>query len=106
VNKFGAKDYEKVFFSQVIFCGDSGMPTKLDSTRVALILLHGAHIRPYNSLPPLHALAFAMGTHVWLGRPVEPAPAGADTVGCAYLTMPEELVQRVVASVSWKSWRG
>ena len=76
------------------------------------------HIRVANKLPPLHALAFAMGTHARLGSAAPasaascgtvlwrtlrsmsantsaPAPAPVST-GCAFASLPEELVQRVV----------
>ena len=81
---------------------------------------HLQHPAPVK-LPPLNALAFTMGTHTRLGSVVPTsAPAGgssrrsqrledkalataADTsTGCAYVTMPGELLQRVVeACVSW-----
>jgi len=101
--------------------GHNDMLTKLVPTCVAPHLLQGARVGRCNSLSPLHALAFAMGTHVRLGSAVPTAtPAGggskrslrqegkvlaaaADTsTDCAYVTMPGELVQRVVeACASW-----
>jgi len=90
-------------------------------TKVAPHLLQGARVGRCHGLPPMHALAFAMGTHVRLGsseptalsaggsskrrpqRQQGKAPAVADQdKDCEYVTMPGELVQRVVeACVSW-----
>jgi len=91
-------------------------------TRIAPSLLQGARVGRCHNLPPMHALAFAMGTHSRLGSCA--APTGVAAGGssqrrsqrqqgktlavadkgkdCEYVTMPGELVQRVVeACVSW-----
>ena len=101
--------------------GHDDMLTKLVPTCVAPHLLQGARVGRCHSLPPLHALAVAMGTHARLGsaaptatpawgsskrsrRLQGKAPAAtADTsTDCSYVTMPGELVQRVVeACTSW-----
>jgi len=99
--------------------GHDGMHTKLVPTRVAPHLLQGMRVGRCHRLPPLHALAFAMGTHVRLGsaaptavfargssrrsRRLEgKAPAADTSLDCAYATLPRELVQRVVeACASW-----
>jgi len=101
--------------------GHDDMLAKLVPTCVARHLLQGARVGRYHSLPPLHALAFAMGTHARLGSAAPTAlPAGgsskrlrrlqgeapsaaADTsTDGAYVTMPGELVQRVVETcASW-----
>ena len=95
---------------------------------VAQQILQGARVGRCHKLPPFNALAFVMGTHARLGSVVPTsAPAGgsssrrsrrlegktpaatADTsTGCAYVTMPGELVQRVVeACASWpEGWAG
>ena len=72
-------------------------------TIVAPQLLQGARVGRCHSLPPMLALAFAMGTHPRLGSADETAVAGADTTNCVYASMPGELVQRVVETcVSWE----
>jgi len=100
--------------------GHDDMLTKLVPTCVAQHLLQGARVGRCHSLPPLHALAFAMGTHARLSSAVPTATpvvggsrksrrqegkvlAAADiSRDCAYGTMPGELVQRVVeACASW-----
>jgi len=68
--------------------------TKLVPTLVAPALLQGARVGRCYGLPPLHALAFAMGTHSRLGRA---APAAADNgMDCVYASMPGELLRRIV----------
>ena len=70
---------------------------KMTPTLVAPHLLQGARVGRCHALPPLHALAFAMGTHSRLGSAV--ADNGTDS---EYLSMPGELLQRIVdASASW-----
>jgi len=101
--------------------GHDDLLAKLVPTCVAPHLLHGARVGRCHRLLPLHALAFAMGTHARLGSAAPTAsPAGAgskrsrrlegtapaataDTsTDCAYVTMQGELVQRVVeACASW-----
>ena len=101
--------------------GHFNMHTKLVPACITLHIQQGARIGRCHKLPPLNALAFTMGTHTRLGSVVyTSAPAGgssrrsqrledktlataADTsTGCAYVTMPGELLQRVVeACVSW-----
>ena len=94
---------------------------KLVPTPVASHLLQGARVGRCHNLPPMHALAFVMGTHTRLGIAAptaaapgdscksqrDKAPAAADNGnGCEYVTMPGELVQRVVeACVSWPEGR-
>ena len=71
--------------------------TKMTPTLVAPHLLQGARVGRCHALPPLHALAFAMGTHSRMGSAV----ADNDT-HCECLSMPGELLQRIVdASSSW-----
>jgi len=71
--------------------------TKMVPTRVTPALLQDARVGRCHGLPPLHALAFAMGNHSRLGRAAQPAPAAADKgKDCAYVSMPVELVQRIV----------
>jgi len=105
--------------------GHGDMHTKLVPTCVAHHHLQGARVGRCHRLPPLNALAFAMGTHVRLGiaaptsasaggssrrsRRLEgkaPAAAADTSTGCAYVIMPGELVQRVVeACASWPEGR-
>jgi len=71
--------------------------TKLVPTRVAPALLQDTCVGRCHGLPPLHALAFAMGNHCRLGRTEQTALAAADKgKNCAYVSMPGELVQRSV----------
>ena len=95
-------------------------------TRIAHSLLQGARIRRCHDLPPIHALAFTMGTHSRLDscstatvmtaggssqrrlqRQQGKTPASADKgKDCEYVTMPGELVQRK-ACVLWpEGWAG
>jgi len=61
------------------------------------VLLQRARVGHSHALPPLHALAFAMGNHSRLGRGAQTAAAAADNgKDCAYVLMPGELVQRIV----------
>ena len=91
-------------------------------TIVALHLLQGTCVGRCHSLPPMLALAFAMGTHPRLGsaahadtvaggsrksrRQHGTEPGATDTMGCAYEDMPGELVHRVVETcMSWPEER-
>jgi len=105
--------------------GHGDMHTKLVPTCIAQHLLQGAHVGRCHRLPPLNALAFAMGMHARLGSVAPtsasaggssrrsqrlegkaPAAAADTSTGCAYVIMPEELVQRVVeACASWPEGR-
>jgi len=98
---------------------------KLVPTLVAPHLLQGSRVGRCHDLPPMHALAFAMGTHARLGSAAPTAlAAGGGSQGrsprqqgktpvavdkgndCEYVMMPGELVQRVVeACVSWPEGR-
>jgi len=103
--------------------GHSDGQPKLVPTLVAPHLLQGArieHCHGWARLPLLHALAFAMCTHSRLCSSAESAPAGGgrrsqrqeakalaaadNSKGCDYASMPEELVQRVVAACGVRSW--
>ena len=46
-------------------------------TRIAPSLLQGARIGRYHDLPPIHALAFAIGTHSRLGSCAAPMAVAA-----------------------------
>ena len=71
----------------------SGMPMWVP-TRVDPGLMLVALIGPCHKLQPMHAMAFAMGTHSRLGG------------GCVYVTIPSELVQRVIeACTVWPEGR-
>jgi len=77
--------------------------------RVNPALLKGARVGRHHGLPPLHALAFAMGNHSRLGHAVQTAPAAADKgKDCEYVLMPGELVERIVeACGAWPvGWTG
>jgi len=77
--------------------GHGDFETKWVPTLVAPALLHGARVGCCHGLPPLHALAFAMGNHSRLGSATQTAPAAADkSKDCEYVSMPGELVQRIV----------
>jgi len=98
---------------------------KLVPTRITPQLLQGSRVGRCHDLPPMHALAFAMGTHARLGSAASTAtvagggsqtmsqrqqgrtPAAADKgKDCEYITMPGELVQRLVEEcVSWPEGR-
>jgi len=101
---------------------------RLIPTRIAPQRMLGARVGRCHSLPPLHVLAFAMGTtHARLGSaaqtetPVgvekksqrnqdkEPADAvttSDDSIGCAYATMSDDLLKQVVAACgSWPEGR-
>jgi hypothetical protein len=98
---------------------------KLVPTLIAPHLLQGSRVGRCHDLPPMHALAFAMGTHTRLGSAAPTAlaagggrqrrsqrqqgktPAAVDKGNdCEYVMMPGELVQRVVeACVSWPEGR-
>ena len=81
--------------------------TKSVPTRLAPALLLGMRVGRCYGLPPLHALAFAMGNHSRLGRAAQTAPAAAHNgKDCAYVSMPGELVQRIVeACGTWPEGR-
>jgi len=105
--------------------GHANREAKWVPTRIAPSLLQGALVGRCHDLPPMHALAFAMGTHSRLGSCAAPtvtaggssqrrsqrqqgkAPAATDKgKDCEYVAMPGELVQRVVeACVSWPEGR-
>jgi len=104
-------------WGNVLGLGHANGEAKWMPTRITPSLLQGARVGRCHDLPPMHALAFAMGTHSLLGSRAAPTavvaggsnqrrsqrqqgktPAAADK----YVTMPGELVQRVVeACVSW-----
>ena len=83
--------------------------------------LKGARVGCCHDLPPMHALAFAMGTHSRLGSCTAPlavaaggssqrrsqqqqgrAPAAADKgKDCEYVAIPGELVQWVAKACVW-----
>jgi len=111
--------------SVVVGLGHTDWQVKELPTLVAPHLLQGAGVVRCHDLPPMHALAFAMGTHARLGSAAPTAlpaggssqrrsqrqqgktPAAADkAMDCEYVTMPGELVQRVVeACASWPEGR-
>jgi len=71
--------------------------TKLVPTRVAPALLQDTRVGRCHGLPPLHALAFAMGNHSRLGRTEQTVLAVADKgKDCVYVSMQRELVQWIV----------
>jgi len=73
---------------------------KLVPTRVARHLLQDACVGHCHELPPLHALAFAMGAHPRLGNSKEvqnlSVLANNSSKGCAYVGIPGELVELMV----------
>ena len=76
--------------------GHANQQAELVPTRVVPYLLQGVRVgRCLQFLLPMHALAFAMGTHVRLGSGDETGPA-ADATGCAYSEMPGEIVMKLV----------
>ena len=106
--------------------GHANAKAKLVPTRIAPSLLQGTRVEPCHDLPSMHVLAFTIGTHSRLGSCAAPmavaaggssqrrsqrqqgkALAAADKgKDCEYVTMPGELVQRVVeACVSWPEGR-
>ena len=87
--------------------GHIDVQVKLVPTLVAPHLLQGSRVGRCHDLPPMHALAFAMGTHARLGSAAPTALAAIDKGNdCEYVMMPGELVQRVVeACVSWPEGR-
>jgi len=77
--------------------GHSYGETKFVPTLVVPALLQGARVGCCHELLPLHALAFAMGTHERLGRAAQTVLTSTDHgKHCEYLWMPGELVQRIV----------
>ena len=91
---------------------------KLAPIFVAPLLLQGVRVRRCHNLPPVHAQGGAKGTHKRLGaiqtatsagassrrsrRQLGKAPAAANNVqDCEYLSMPGDLVQRVVEACMW-----
>jgi len=76
-------------------------------TPVAPALLQGVRVGRCYGLPPLHALAFAMGNQFRLGRTAQTVPAATDNgKDCAYVLMPGELMQRMVeACGAWQEGR-
>eukprot|EP00277_Geminigera_cryophila_P022957 CAMPEP_0179479202 /NCGR_PEP_ID=MMETSP0799-20121207/57499_1 /TAXON_ID=46947 /ORGANISM="Geminigera cryophila, Strain CCMP2564" /LENGTH=460 /DNA_ID=CAMNT_0021290711 /DNA_START=165 /DNA_END=1548 /DNA_ORIENTATION=- len=106
--------------------GHADGKTKLVPTHIAPHLLQGSRVGRCHDLPPLHALAFAMGTHARLGSAAPTAlvaggdskrwsqrqqgktPTSADKgKDCEFFTMPGELLHRVVESCesSWPEGR-
>jgi len=100
--------------------GHDDMLAKLVHTCVTQHILQGARVGRYHSLPLLHVIAFAMGTHTRLGGAAPtatpagggrswwlegkaPAAAANTSTDCEYVMMPGELVKRVVeACTSWR----
>jgi len=102
--------------------GHANAEAKWMPTCITPSLLKGTRVGPCHNLPPMYALAFAMGTHFRLGSCAAPTavaaggssqrrsqrqqgktPAAADNgKDCEYVTMPGELVQ---ACVSWPEGR-
>jgi len=95
---------------------------KLVPTLIAPAFLAGARVGRCHSLLPLDiVLAFVMGTHARLGSAMQAATSAGggskrggvlqevgayDRKGCAYVTMPADLLQRVVeACMSWPEGR-
>ena len=88
-------DEEEIEVSTGLGHGDGEI--KLVPTLVAPALLQGARVGRCHGLPTLLALAFAMGNHSRLGRAAQTAPAAVDNCrDCGYVSMPGELVQRIV----------
>jgi len=89
--------------------GHTDRQAKLVPTLVTPHLLQGERVGRCHNLPPMHALAFAMGTHARLGSAAPtalPAEGSSQDKDCDYVTMLGELVQRVVgACVSWPEGR-
>jgi len=87
--------------------GHGDFETKLVPTRVAPALMQGARVGRCHGLPPLHALAFAMGNHCRLGRAAHTVlAASVNSKDCEYVSMPGELVQRIVeACWAWPEGR-
>ena len=102
--------------------GHANREAKLVPSRIAPRILQGARVGRCHDLPPMHTLAFAMGTHSRLGSCAAPTAMAAGVGSqrrsqgqqgktlaaaekgkdCEYVTMPGELVQRVVeVCVSW-----
>ena len=57
--------------------GHANAEAKLVPTRITPSLLQGARVGPCHDLPPMHALAFAMGTHSRLGSCAAPTGRGS-----------------------------
>jgi len=112
-------------WGEALGLGHANRKAKLVPTHIAPLLLQSTRVGCCHDLSPLHALAFAMGTHARLGSAAPTAlPAGGGSQrklqrrqgrtlaaadkgkDCEYVTMPGELVQRVVeACVSWPEGR-
>jgi len=102
--------------------GHCACDTKLVPTLV--VMLQGVRVGCCHGLPPMHALAFAMGNHPRLGRAAQIAPAVAvccsvlqcvpavapastdNGTDCEYVSMPGELVQRIVEACGGVSLEG
>lgn len=93
-----ARDYEKALhlgLEAPAGLGHEDLNDKLVPSLVVSLWDLGAHVGCFLRLPPLHALAFAMGTHERLGA------GGSDCdsegyKGCEYLAFPGELIRRMV----------
>ena len=105
--------------------GHADKQAKLVPTHITPLLLQGSRVGRCHDLPLMHALALAMGTQARLGSAAPTAlsggggsqrssrrqqgkmpPAADKGKDCEYVTMPGELVQRVVeACVSWLEGR-
>ena len=79
-----------------------------DSTAMSLLPtciaphhIQGERVGRWHRLPLLCALAFAMGTHDRLGSNLHTASAAANTMGCAYVMMPGDLVKRILETCQW-----
>ena len=86
--------------------GHADLQHKFVPTRIASHLLQGARVGRCHSLPPEHALAFAMGTHSRLGSVQATAIAtasGADSgTGHAHMSiLDDNLVKMVVDMCAW-----
>eukprot|EP00277_Geminigera_cryophila_P002326 CAMPEP_0179427482 /NCGR_PEP_ID=MMETSP0799-20121207/13417_1 /TAXON_ID=46947 /ORGANISM="Geminigera cryophila, Strain CCMP2564" /LENGTH=482 /DNA_ID=CAMNT_0021202547 /DNA_START=278 /DNA_END=1726 /DNA_ORIENTATION=+ len=112
-------------WGEAVALGHASGETKFVPTLVATQQLQGVRVGRCHDLPPMHALAFAMGTHVRLSSaaPIAETAGGAsqgrlqrqqgkasatadEGKDCEYATMPGELVQRVVeACGSWPEGR-
>ena len=99
------------------YCEETDVPRPVALVTVDFPL--GSRVGAFHGLLPAHAMAFAMGTHVRLGRraPIAagprqkslrlhgkpPAAVGED---CAYAMMPGELVRRLVLTCgTWQERR-
>jgi len=101
-----------------LYCEVTDVPRPVALVTVDFPL--GSRVGAFHGLLPAHAMAFAMGTHVRLGRRAPIAAAGTrkkslrllgkppEAAGedCAYVTMPAELVRRLVLTCGiWQERR-